>query len=109
MIYSPLRYALHVSGDNPTHHQEYCGCLCDLRYEQVTRCAKPYCLRSVTRVNSSMVGCCTRLVAQCPTAFVAKVTPKVVGLYETCNLLIPEAADTAIVPLMMGGIVTRNM
>jgi len=26
-----------------------------------------------------------------------------------CNLLIPEVAETAIVLLMMGGIVTRNM
>ena len=30
-------------------------------------------------------------------------------LYATCNLLIPEVADTDIVLLMMGGIVTRNM
>jgi len=36
-------------------------------------------------------------------------TPKAVGLYPTCNLLIPEVADTAIVLLMMGGIVNRNM
>ena len=182
MIYSPLCYTLHVSGDNPTHHQEYYGCLYGIRYKQVTRCAKPYCLRSVTRVNSSMVGCCTRLVARCPAVFVAKHkihwcqtgywylqiqehqkeavqneraiwynkvcrqkrliptyinirfefshkdsstlrnqsctsyhrtvissnTPKAVGLCATCNLLIPEVAETAIV-LMMGGIVTRNM
>ena len=136
MIYSPLRYTLHVSGDNPTHHQEYYGCICDLSYKQVTRCAMPYCLRGVTRANSFMVGCCTRLVVQCPTVFVAKFefshkdsrtlrnqscttsyhrnvsssnTPKAVGLCATCNLLVPEVAETAILLLMMGGIVTRNM
>ena len=53
-------YTLHVSGDNPTHHQEYYSRICDLRYKQVTRYVTSYCLRSFTRVNCAMLRCCMR-------------------------------------------------
>jgi len=81
VIYSPLCYTLHVSGDNPTRHQEYY----DFRHEG-----------SRTLRNQSRITSYHRTVS-------LSKTPKAVGLYETCNLLIPEVADTAIVLLMMYG------